>query len=54
MERKSNPARNDLKQHYLTRYCTGSAVAVYVMMRDRYCLLLQVVDWNGRANGVLV
>ncbi|KAL4738553.1 hypothetical protein BDV11DRAFT_205836 [Aspergillus similis] len=28
-------SESELKQHYLTRYCTGSAVAVYVMMRDR-------------------
>ncbi|KAL2871372.1 tetratricopeptide repeat protein [Aspergillus lucknowensis] len=26
---------NELNQHYLTRYCAGTAVAVYVMMRDR-------------------
>ncbi|KAL5339735.1 hypothetical protein BJX70DRAFT_363011 [Aspergillus crustosus] len=26
---------SELKQHYLTRYCAGSAVAVYVMTRDR-------------------
>ncbi|RAH42198.1 TPR-like protein [Aspergillus brunneoviolaceus CBS 621.78] len=26
---------NELKQHYLTRYCPGTAVAVYVMTRDR-------------------
>ncbi|KAI9375845.1 hypothetical protein BJX61DRAFT_548625 [Aspergillus egyptiacus] len=25
----------ELDQHYLTRYCPGAAVAVYVMMRDR-------------------
>ncbi|KAL4945135.1 hypothetical protein BDV06DRAFT_231825 [Aspergillus oleicola] len=25
----------ELKQHYLTRYCSGSAIAVYVMTRDR-------------------
>ncbi|KAL4905294.1 hypothetical protein BDW74DRAFT_185318 [Aspergillus multicolor] len=25
----------ELKQHYLTKYCTGAAVAVYVMTRDR-------------------
>ncbi|KAE8383183.1 hypothetical protein BDV26DRAFT_251861 [Aspergillus bertholletiae] len=25
----------ELKQHYLTKYCPGTAVAVYVMMRDR-------------------
>ncbi|KAL4992841.1 hypothetical protein BDW68DRAFT_172866 [Aspergillus falconensis] len=28
-------SETELKQHYLTRYCTGSAVAVYVMTRDR-------------------
>ncbi|KAE8354753.1 hypothetical protein BDV28DRAFT_71330 [Aspergillus coremiiformis] len=26
---------NELKQHYLTKYCPGAAVAVYVMTRDR-------------------
>ncbi|OOF91201.1 hypothetical protein ASPCADRAFT_177830 [Aspergillus carbonarius ITEM 5010] len=26
---------NELKQHYLTKYCPGTAIAVYVMMRDR-------------------
>ncbi|KAL4898637.1 hypothetical protein BDV59DRAFT_167259 [Aspergillus ambiguus] len=26
---------NELKQHYLSRYCAGAAIAVYVMMRDR-------------------
>ncbi|KAL4778567.1 hypothetical protein BJX76DRAFT_362611 [Aspergillus varians] len=26
---------NELKQHYLTRFCSGAAVVVYVMMRDR-------------------
>ncbi|KAL2811798.1 hypothetical protein BJX63DRAFT_269183 [Aspergillus granulosus] len=26
---------NELNQHYLTRYCAGTAVAVYVMTRDR-------------------
>ncbi|RAL08345.1 tetratricopeptide repeat domain protein [Aspergillus homomorphus CBS 101889] len=26
---------NELKQHYLTKYCPGTAVAVYVMTRDR-------------------
>ncbi|KAA8643317.1 uncharacterized protein ATNIH1004_010084 [Aspergillus tanneri] len=26
----------ELKQHYLTRFCPGAAVAVYVMTRDRY------------------
>ncbi|KAL2828170.1 hypothetical protein BDW59DRAFT_171016 [Aspergillus cavernicola] len=25
----------ELKQHYLTRYCPGAAIAVYVMTRDR-------------------
>ncbi|KAL4803284.1 hypothetical protein BDV18DRAFT_145557 [Aspergillus unguis] len=25
----------ELKQHYLTKYCSGAAVAVYVMTRDR-------------------
>ncbi|KAL4794433.1 hypothetical protein BDV19DRAFT_399414 [Aspergillus venezuelensis] len=25
----------ELKQHYLTKYCSGSAIAVYVMTRDR-------------------
>ncbi|KAL4995851.1 hypothetical protein BDV10DRAFT_202764 [Aspergillus recurvatus] len=28
-------SETELNQHYLTRYCTGSAVAVYVMTRDR-------------------
>lgn len=27
--------RNELKQHYLSKYCPGAAVSVYVMMRDR-------------------
>ncbi|KAL3448493.1 hypothetical protein BJX65DRAFT_317386 [Aspergillus insuetus] len=26
---------NELKQHYLTRYCAGTAIAIYVMTRDR-------------------
>ncbi|KAB8237700.1 tetratricopeptide repeat protein [Aspergillus alliaceus] len=26
---------NELKQHYLTKYCPGAAIAVYVMTRDR-------------------
>ncbi|KAL4872109.1 hypothetical protein BDV12DRAFT_6703 [Aspergillus spectabilis] len=26
---------SELKQHYLTRYCAGSAIAIYVMTRDR-------------------
>ncbi|PWY80918.1 tetratricopeptide repeat domain protein [Aspergillus sclerotioniger CBS 115572] len=26
---------NELKQHYLTNYCPGTAIAVYVMTRDR-------------------
>ncbi|KEY76890.1 hypothetical protein BA78_1377 [Aspergillus fumigatus] len=25
----------ELKQHYLTRFCPGAAVAIYLMMRDR-------------------
>jgi hypothetical protein len=29
-------SRNELKQHYLTRYCAGTAVAIYVMTRDRF------------------
>lgn len=28
--------RTELNQHYLSRYCSGSAIAVYVMTRDRY------------------
>jgi hypothetical protein len=28
--------RNELKQHYLTRYCAGTAIAIYVMTRDRF------------------
>ncbi|PLN83555.1 hypothetical protein BDW42DRAFT_64314 [Aspergillus taichungensis] len=28
-------SQNELKQHYLTRFCPGAAVAVYVMTRDR-------------------
>jgi hypothetical protein len=35
-ERLSNESRNELKQHYLTRYCAGTAVAIYVMTRDRF------------------
>lgn len=34
-----NECRTELEQHYLTRYCPGSAVAVYVMTRDRYATL---------------
>ncbi|EAU32455.1 conserved hypothetical protein [Aspergillus terreus NIH2624] len=26
---------SELKQHYLSKYCAGAAIAVYVMMRDR-------------------
>ncbi|KAJ0425297.1 hypothetical protein BJY00DRAFT_325597 [Aspergillus carlsbadensis] len=26
---------NELNQHYLTRYCAGTAIAIYVMTRDR-------------------
>jgi hypothetical protein len=28
--------RSELKQHYLTRFCPGAAVAIYLMTRDRY------------------
>ncbi|KAL2786812.1 hypothetical protein BJX66DRAFT_312104 [Aspergillus keveii] len=28
-------SENELKQHYLTRYCAGTAIAIYVMTRDR-------------------
>ncbi|KAL4927505.1 uncharacterized protein BDV17DRAFT_292506 [Aspergillus undulatus] len=28
-------SEGELKQHYLTRYCSGTAVVVYVMARDR-------------------
>lgn len=34
-EQKLTPYRAELEGHYLTRYCPGSAVAVYVMTRDR-------------------
>lgn len=38
-----NECRTELEQHYLTRYCPGSAVAVYVMTRDRYVSLYLVI-----------
>ncbi|KAL4976466.1 hypothetical protein BDW66DRAFT_166440 [Aspergillus desertorum] len=46
-------SRSELKQHYLTRYCTGSAIAVYVMTRDRlitkgYRLEKRLLSLNAR------
>lgn len=30
------PCSTELNYHYLTRFCPGAAVAVYVMTRDRW------------------
>lgn len=37
------PCRSELKHHYLTKYCPGTAIAVYVMTRDRYLILVRLV-----------
>ena len=42
-EKDVDECRTELEQHYLTRYCPGSAVAVYVMTRDRYVSLYLVI-----------
>ncbi|PYH94270.1 tetratricopeptide repeat domain protein [Aspergillus ellipticus CBS 707.79] len=44
---------DELKQHYLTKYCPGTAIAVYVMTRDRlitkgYRVEKRLISFNSR------
>ena len=31
----NNVSRDELQEHYLSKYCPGAAVAIYMMTRDR-------------------